>query len=136
MARMTFKAGDECALRLSRLSTGSDEIAKKAIYEGAKIVADEIKSRIPVDTGDLADSFGISSIDKDGNGDWNTKLGFDGYDRDGTANQYKARILESGTSKQPKRPFVRPALNATRGRAKAEMERIIDEEIRKIMGGK
>ena len=141
MARVTFKAGDDFALKLSRLATGSEAIAKKAIYAGAGIVADQIKSNLQgvlsdEATGDLVASFGITPVKMDSDGNWNAKIGFDGYDRNGMANQYKARILESGTSKQPKHPFVRPAVNATRARAKAEMERIIDEETRKIMGGK
>lgn len=137
MARMTFKAGDEFALKLSQLSIDSDRVAKQAIYAGAKIVADEIKRSLegvlsPEATGDLADSFGITPIRQDRDGNWNAKLGFDGYDRDGVPNQLKARALESGTSKQPKRPFVRPAVNKTRKKAQAEMARVIDEEINKI----
>lgn len=137
---MTFKAGDEYALKLSRLATDSDEIAKKAIYGGAKIVADKIKSNLqavlsPEATGDLAGSFGVASIKRDSSGNWNTKLGFDGYDRDGVANQLKARVIESGKPGQAKKPFVRHALNATKASAKAEMEKIIDEEIKKTMGG-
>lgn len=135
---MTFKAGDEYALKLDRVGAGSDEIAKKAVYAAAGMVADKIKSNLQSTvsgeaTGDLEASFGITPIDRDSNGDWNTKLGFDGYDRNGVPNQLKARALESGTSRQPKRPFVRPAVNATKARAKAEMEKIIDEEISKIM---
>jgi HK97 gp10 family phage protein len=80
-------------------------------------------------------SFGIASIDKDGGGDWNTKIGFDGYDSKGVPNQLKARVLESGSSKQPKRPFVRPAVNATKVKAQAEMARVVDEELKKIFGG-
>ena len=140
MARMTFKAGDEYALKLSRLATGSDEIAKKAIYQGAKIVADKIKANLqgvlsPEATGELVGSFGISKIDTDSNGDWNAKIGFDGYGSDGVANQLKARALESGTSRQPKRPFVRPAVSATKKQAQDEMARVIEEETKKIMGG-
>jgi len=137
---MTFKAGDEYALKLSRLATNSDEIAKKAIYGAAKIVADQIKSNLhgvlsSEATGELAASFGIASIKTDLNDNWNTKIGFDGYDSEGVPNQLKARALESGTSTQPKRPFVRPAVNATKARAKAEMEKVIDEEVKKTMGG-
>jgi HK97 gp10 family phage protein len=137
MARMTFKAGDEFALKLSQLSIDSDRVAKQAIYAGAKIVADEIKSSLdgvlsPEATGDLVDSFGITPIMQDRDGNWNAKLGFDGYDRNGVPNQLKARALESGTSKQPKRPFIRPAVNKTRTQAQAEMARVIDEEINKI----
>ena len=140
MARMTFKAGDEYALKLSKLAAGSDEIAKKAIYAGAEIVADKIKSNLQGvtsgdSTGALAGSFGISPIKTDADGNWNAKLGFDGYDSNGVPNQLKARVLESGTSKQKKRPFVRPAVNATKRQAQAEMGRVIDEEYKKAMGG-
>ena len=113
LARMSFKAGEDFALALSHLTTGADEIAKKAIYAGASIIADKIKSNLegilsPKATGDLVGSFGVTPISRDGNGDWNAKIGFDGYGSDGVANQLKARVLESGSSQQRKRPFVRP----------------------------
>ena len=128
MARMTFKAGDDYALKMSKLAAGSDEIAKKAIYAAAGIVADKIQANLDgvlsdEATGELMGSFGISKIDMDGNGDWNAKIGFEGYDSDGVPNQLKARVLESGSSKQKKRPFVRPAVNATKKQAQDEMAR-------------
>ena len=163
MARMTFKAGDEYALKLSRLATNSENIAKKAIYGAAKIVADKIKSNLealPEDRfrflrygdefagvpkrqkKDLVDSFGITPITTDNKGNWNTKIGFDGYGSiptkkypNGLPNQLLARAIESGSSVRQKKPFVRPAVNATKKQAIAEMERIIDEEIKKTMGG-
>lgn len=141
MARMTFKAGDDYALKLSKLATGSDEIAKKAIYAAAEIVADKIKSNLEgvlseEATGELVDSFGISKIDVDSDSNWNAKIGFDGYDSEGVPNQLKARVLESGSSRQPKRPFVKPAINATKTAAQAAMAKVIDEEIEKTMGGR
>lgn len=141
MARMTFKAGDDYALKLSKLATNSDEIAKKAIYAAAEIVADKIKSNLEgvlseEATGELVDSFGISKIDVDSDSNWNAKIGFDGYDSEGVPNQLKARVLESGSSRQPKRPFVKPAINATKTAAQAAMAKVIDEEIEKTMGGR
>lgn len=141
MARMTFKAGDDYALKLSKLATNSDEIAKKAIYAAAEIVADKIKSNLEgvlseEATGELVDSFGISKIDVDSDGNWNAKIGFDGYDSTGVPNQLKARVLESGSSRQPKRPFVKPAINATKTAAQAAMAKVINEEIEKTMGGR
>ena len=140
MARISFKSGDDYALKLSRLATGSEEIAKKAIYQGAKVVADKIKSNLdgvlsPEATGDLIDSFGVTPIARDKDGNWNTKIGFDGYDSKGVPNQLKARVLESGSSRQQKRPFVRPAVNATKKQALEAMRKVIDEETKKIMGG-
>lgn len=141
MANISFKDGSEYALKLSRLRAGSDEIAKKAIYKAAGVVADKIKSNLESvvsenATGDLTASFGVSPISQDNDGNWNAKIGFDGYDKNGVPNQLKARVLESGSSKQPKRPFVRPAVNATKSQALNEMAKIIDEETKTIMGGK
>jgi len=132
-----FMMGDEFALAISRLSTQSDEIAKKAIFEGANIIADKIKSNLEgilssEATGELVASFGVTPIERDKNGDFNTKIGFDGYGNDGVANQLKARVLESGSSKQPKRPFVRPAVNATKKQVIEKMRQVVDMEIKKL----
>ena len=121
MARFEFTPGDDFAIKLDKLSSGADEIAKKAVYAGAKIVADAINSNLHgvlsgKSTGALASSFGIASIKKDGEG-WNTRIGFDGYDSKGVPNALKARVLESGTSRMKKRPFVGPAVRATKGAA-------------------
>ena len=135
---MTFKAGDDFAIALSRLATGSEVIAKKAIYAGANIIADKIKSNLQgvlssEATGELLASFGVTPIEKDASGNWNAKIGFDGYGTDGVANQLKARVLESGSSRQPKRPFVRPAVNATKRQVVDRMGEVINEEIRRIL---
>ena len=134
---MSFKAGDDFALQLSHLATGSEEIAKKAIYEGANIIADKIKSNLQgvlsdEATGELVASFGVTPIAKDADGNFNAKIGFDGYDSKGVANQLKARVIESGTSKKQKHPFVRPAVNATKKQAVTRMGEVIDEEIKKL----
>lgn len=137
IARMSFMAGEEFALALSRLATGSEEISKKAIFAGADIIADKIKSNLEgvlssEATGELVASFGVTPIERDKDGDWNAKVGFDGYDSDGVANQLKARVIESGSSQQQKRPFVRPAVNATKGQVVDKMGQVIDEEIKKL----
>ena len=134
---MSFNAGDEFALALSQLATDSEVIAKKAIYEGAKVIADKIKSNLdgvlsPEATGELVASFGVTPISKDQDGNFNAKIGFDGYDSKGVANQLKARVIESGTSKKQKHPFVRPAVNATKKQAVARMGEIVNEEIKKL----
>jgi HK97 gp10 family phage protein len=141
MATISFKKGDDYVLKLSQLATGSEEIAKKAIYQAAGIVANKIKSNLEgvlssEATGELVASFGVTPIERDKDGNWNAKLGFDGYDSKGVPNQLKARVLESGSSRQQKKPFVRPAVNATKKQALDAMRKVIDEETRKTMGGK
>lgn len=138
MARLTVKGLDEYALALSKLGEAADETAKRAIYEGAKIIADKAKQNLENvlsgdSTGDLVESFGVTPISMDKNGNWNCKIGFDGYDRNGVPNQLKARVLESGSSKQQKRPYMRPAVRSKKKEAIKAMGDIIDEEIQKQM---
>lgn len=139
MAKVTFKPADDYAKKLTALSNASIDISKKAVMAGAQPVADKIRANLKGvmsgnQTGALEKSLGIASPDIDGRGNVNTKIGFDGYDPITRApNQLKARVLESGRSGQKKRPFVRPAVNATKEDAIKEMSRVIDEETKKIM---
>lgn len=138
MAKITFPGLGDYELMISRLSKGADDIAGRAIYAGAEIVADAVKANIralPSKTGatrdGLLEGFGIAPL-QDDNGYYNVKLGFDGYNENGVPNVLMARVFESGTSKVPKHPFVRPAINASRKQAEAEMARVLDTEIQKI----
>ena len=100
MARMTIKAGDEYMTKLSYAGTGASAISKKAIFEGARIVADAIREAIknlPEDRfrllqkGEkfsgvpkehkqaLLDGLGIMRISEDKNGDHMTRIGWEGY---------------------------------------------------------
>lgn len=136
LAKLEIKGLGELALKLSQLGTQSDEIAKKAVYAGAKVVADKIRANLRgvlsiERTGDLERSLGISPIKVDKSGVINTRIGFSGYDRKGTANQLKARVLESGSSRQRKRPFFRTAVKSSKRLAQSEMQRVTEEEIKK-----
>lgn len=138
MAKFMAKAAEEYALKLSRLAAADQrKIAGKAIYKAADLVADEVRARLNSvikgpSTGALSASLGIAKLQETADG-WDVKIGFDGYDSAGVPNVLKARVLESGSSKQKKRPFMRPAVNATRKAAVQKMGEIIDEEIARIM---
>lgn len=160
MAKITFPGLSDYELMISKLSKDVDDIAGKAIYAGAGIVADAIKENIkalPIVRGygtekdplpggvtapqkaGLIDGMGISPMQDDG-GYLNVKIGFDGYNAtktdkypQGQPNQLVARGVESGTSWKQKKPFIRPAINASKQRAEDEMARILDEEIEKVM---
>lgn len=162
MAKITFPGLNDYELMISKLSKGVDDIAGKAIYAGAGIVADAIKENIkalPIVRGygtkenplpggvtapqkaGLIDGLGISPMQSDA-GYLNVKIGFDGYNAtktekypQGQPNQLVARGVESGTSWKQKKPFIRPAINASKSRAEAEMARILDQEIEKITKG-
>ena len=139
MAKIQFDGMDKYIKQLKTLESKSEEISGKAIYEGSKIVADEIRKNIeklPSKTGvtkkGLLEGLGIAPL-QDDSGFLNVKIGFDGYNEKGTPNALMARVFESGSSGSRKHPFVRPAINATKKKAEAKMAEIFDEEIGKLM---
>lgn len=163
MARIRFRGLEEYELKLSKLASGTKEVAGKAIYAGAKIITDKIRENIqalpahpdsygliayrnkwPAPLTDTAkkgllEGLGITPMEDD-NGFYNVKIGFDGYNDlktrkypKGQPNQLIARSIESGTSISEKRPFVTPAIRATRKQAEQAMADVIDEETKKIM---
>ena len=160
MATFEFTARDEFAQYLSRLEDGADEIAKRAIYDGAGIVADEIKSAIdsiPEDTArfllsgekyqsatkdekeDLRRSFGVSPMKGNSFDGWNVKLGFDGYGSNptkqypkGVPNPLIARSIESGSTVRVKYPFVRRSVNKMKKKAIEAMDKKILEQVKEI----
>lgn len=109
--------------------------AERILSAGLNIAANQVRAeldRVQSDeaTGQLMDSLGITPIKMDRDGNWNGKVGFHGYDKNGVPNQLKARVMESGTSKRKKRPFVRPALNKCRQAAEEAMIKAGEEIIR------
>lgn len=162
MAKITFSNDREYWLRLQKLEDTftTDDVIEKAVHKGAGIVTDTIRtglSKLPTEKyrhlsegdmfvgisksekKDLEDSFGLTKIEKDRNGFIHTKAGFDGYGSfptksypKGVPNQLLARAIESGSSVRMKIPFVRPAVRASRKKAIEAMEKVIDDELKKI----
>ena len=160
MARVTFKKGDEYLAKIAKIERNArEEVLGPAIYEGANIVADEIKANlesVPTDEKwaprgyvkagprkaelqGLLSSFGIAKL-QNTDGFINVKLGFDGYNKiksnrwpTGQPNQVIGRSIERGTSFMEAHPFVKPAVSATRQRVLAVMQKAIDEQMEKQM---
>lgn len=108
-------------------------VMKPTLYEGAGIYADALRdaTQAHVDTGALVGSITLSDM-KEADG-YYTNLGFAGYDDKGTPNALKAAAIESGTSTEPKRPFIRPALKKADPKAQAAMDAKMEELISNIM---
>ncbi len=155
MAKMQIEGLEEYTKAIQRISENSDVVIVNSVYEGARIVADDMK-KITVDNGigseknkldgisalqkaDLIDGFGVAPIKVDGDYT-NTKLGFSGYGRTKTKKYPKgvpiqiiARSVNSGTSFRKKNPFVQRTVNRIRKKAQQAMAQVIDEEIKKEM---
>ena len=103
MATIRFSKLRDYEIKLGQLGDASRDICGKAIHEGAKIIADEVKNNLNslnVATDVLAmlkakkgeptyitqrakegliKSFGVTPMSQDKDGIYNVKLGFDGY---------------------------------------------------------
>lgn len=162
MAKITFKGQSEYYEKLKQMEEHflSDEPIERAVAKGAAPVADAIRSNLEglpderfrrlyngdkflvlsqAEKNDLSASFGLAPVKKNKSGFIHTKAGFDGYGShptktypQGVPNQLVASAVESGSSVRQKMPFVRPAVNATRKKAVSEMEKSIDEDLKKI----
>ena len=165
MAKITFPGLEVYERKLSRLEDMQEvrRIAGRAAYEGAKLIADEIRNNIhklPAHDDKaglyayvlknpapltrtakqgLLDGLGIAPLTDD-KGYLNVKIGFDGYNKlkterfpKGQPNVLIARALESGSSVTEKHPFVRPAIQSKREDAQRKMAQVVDEEIEQRM---
>lgn len=157
MANIKFSGFTEYETLLRKLEKDSEAIAKRAVYEGAKVVADAVKVNIssisPEGPSDyeyerrekqkdgLKKSLGIASMRND-NGFINVRVGFDGYNDiktkkhpNGQPNAMVARIYNSGTSHNKKQPFFKRAINQSKEGCKNAMELEVDKCIKAIEKG-
>lgn len=146
MATWKFKGLDKYVLQLEQLSAHAEGQMKAAVYEGAKVVADRIKSAmqtIPTQDGyvqpgkmragptteekeGMIAGFGLSKM-RTGS-EVSTKAGFSGT-TGGVSNATIARQVASGTSWMRKHPAIRQAVNASKGAAEAAMARKLEQII-------
>jgi HK97 gp10 family phage protein len=159
MATLEFKGLDEYVKQLNDIQAHTDEFCGVAIYKGADVVADAVKSAIralPTDnryvkSGDmkagpssmqkkgLIEGFGIAPMRKDGTL-LNVKLGFDGYNDiktdswpNGQPNSMIARSIESGTSFMKANHFMSKAVNGSKGACEQTMKNTFDAYLTELM---
>lgn len=151
LAKMTITGADAVIEKLEALEQNVQPVFEEAARVGAGIIAGEVRKRLEQNlnsprsaspsggkfdrkktqpTGDLLESFGITPVRRDGDGNVDAKIGFSGYDRKHVANVLKARVMESGSAKVKKRPFFRPGVNKARKKALAASMAILENALR------
>lgn len=163
MASAKVLLSDDFTAKIKNLGKEFERVAKKAVYAGAEIIADQVKQNmqglpedefrrlkegeqfkgVPIQQkNELIKSFGITRMSYDKYGVFHAKLGFDGYGKyksnkypKGLPNDLLARSIESGSSVRSKTPFFRKAVAAKKAEAQRRMEEIINEEFNKITKG-
>lgn len=157
MAKMQFEGIDQYVAMLKRLGSDTKDLCGRAIYAGADVVADAVRSQIgtlPVaqkfskngekintitsaQKAGLLAGLGIAPMKQEGTG-YNVKVGFAGYNNQktksypgGQPNSVIARSICSGTSFRQKNDFVGRAARSAKGAAEAAMQKALDEELDK-----
>ena len=142
MAKCSVSLPEDLLEKLSQLGNRTDEIATKALEAGGEVVLRQTKSNLIAvigkdtkapsqSTGQLVAALGLTRVLVDRNGNYNIKIGFDEYRKDGSSNAAVANILEYGKHNQPARPFLKPAKNKSKAEALETMKRVIEEEVNK-----
>lgn len=157
MAKFQVGSGlDDYIAQLGNLEFKAPQAIAYAVYEGAKVVADEIRkdlqalptdeksqypktALLPAEKQGLLDGLGIST-QKNENGYINSKIGEDGYNNHvtekypkGHPNAMIARALESGTSFMPRNPVFSRATKRAKAAAEQAMAEELDKQINNTM---
>lgn len=153
MAKFTIGKGlDEYLSQLEDLEFRADGMAGAAIFEGAKIVADQIRANIqamptsptqtvhdgerrnpwPVEKAGMLEGLGISKKSNDG-GFINVKIGMSGYNGIERPNVVVLRTFEAGNSFCNRLAPVSKAVRASKAAAEQAMKEKIEDEISQTM---
>lgn len=165
MAKWQMQGLQEYAEYLQKIGANTPEVIGAGVYAMADVVADSVRKSIeqlpaveyaaniatyrkdgsgysrlsiPEKEG-LLDGFGITPMQRDGDGFYNVKLGFDGYNKTktkkypkGQPNALIARITDSGSSYRQKTPFIKDAVNSAKKEALEKGKAAVDKKLQEV----
>jgi HK97 gp10 family phage protein len=143
MATLKVKLPDDLMIGLERLGNHVDAVVEKTLEAGAEMIEDKVRSNLKnvigsgtktpsKSTGQLLSALGTSPVKKNNDG-YDIKIGFSEPRKDGTSNALVASIIEYGKRGQAAKPFMKPAEDATKAKARAKMKKVFTEEANKIV---
>jgi HK97 gp10 family phage protein len=110
---------------LGKMGGDIDAAAAGALRAGAEVLLGGMYERVPVDKGNLRDHLRVAQPARDGN-THSVMVGVIGADAE-TARY--AHAQEYGTSSMPAQPYVRPAVDTLKGKARQAMIAHLAQEI-------
>ena len=122
-----LKGFQEMIDTLEKMDKAGDGIFKQALNEGIKPVIVALKHRVPVLTGKLRDSINIGKVRKGKTGTYSQITGPRG--------EWYGKFSEFGTSKEPARPWLRPAFDESKEEAFQTIEKVMSDGIENAFKG-
>ena len=143
MAKLSIKMPDDFLQKVSRLAARTDEIMPRVLEAGAEVVEAKARSNLASvigkgtqlpsrSTGQLLSTLGTSPAKLDRNGNHNVKIGFAEPRSDGDSNAKIANILEYGKVGQPPKPFMKPAVSASKSACVEAMKAKLEQEVQSV----
>ena len=91
MAKCEYKMPEDFLERIARLGECTDEVIPKVLKAGGEVALGAVRSNLNAvlsgeSSGQLQAALGVSPAKMDRNGNYNVKVGFDEYRRDGSSN--------------------------------------------------
>jgi len=130
MATVEFKGMENYEQMLARLGDQSDEIQKKMVTAGLRVLYAKLKAANTT----FSKYLKKKSARKNQFG-WFAQVQFKGKTESGVSAALAANVYEhgrGGKNRQPARPWINAACAAAEGEAVQEMSRVYDEEAEKI----
>ncbi len=129
--------------KLERLGTEYDAIVKDMLADGIEPLQKQIESNLRAvvgrgtklrsrSKGNLIKSVRVTKAYQTANGDWHMKVGIYGYDEDGVPNALKAMVLEYGRSDMAPKPWLKPAISASKKECEKAMMDCFDERMNRL----
>ena len=153
MSRVKVNVGggiDQFIGELDRVGMDVEEMSRRAIYEGANILADAIRKNLEaLHVGEKGSNIRLTEYEKKGMLEGlgvakmqqrgqiiDTKIGMHGYNShktkkypNGQPNAMIARSVEKGTSFRKPQPFIKPAVDSYKTKAESAMSAEFDRQI-------
>ncbi len=126
-ARVTTKGLEESLEALAQLGRDLDAAAGRALLAGGEVLKAGMRRRVPKDTHNLEEHIDIDGPHRDGNFHY-VEVGVVNADAE-TARYGNAQ--EYGTSSMAAQPYVRPTVDADKGKASKAMKAVLVEELSK-----
>jgi HK97 gp10 family phage protein len=123
--RVSTKGLAESLEALAQLGKNIDAIAPAALLAGGQVLKEGMQRRVPKDTHNLEDHIVIDGPHQDGNFHY-LEVGVIHADAE-TARYGNAQ--EYGTSSMPAQPYIRPTVDADKGKASRAMKAVLVEEL-------
>lgn len=119
-----FKGKQQLFNKLRRLPDSVQDKVKAATLQGAEMIADDARNRVPVRSGKLKRSIKARRSEKN---EFGAVAGSD---------EFYSRFVEFGTQKTTAQPFLFPAFKANRKRVMDNVRRSVKTALKHVAGSR